>query len=126
MANTLFKLRILVIEDTPENMELMCLILEQAGHQVYKAFDGVQGVEIALQQHPDLILLDLALPDKDGWTVAEEIKSDIITKDIPIIAISAHSMPKFKEKALEAGCDGFIPKPFSLRALSKEISRFGY
>lgn len=113
-----------MVEDTPENMDLICLILEQAGHQVMKAYDGSQGVMIALQQQPDLVLLDLALPDKDGFTVAAELKSDILTKNIPIIAISAHAMPKFKIKALAVGCEAFIPKPFTLRALYDEVNRF--
>jgi len=121
-----FKLRILVVEDTPENMDLMCLILEQAGHLVIKAYDGTQGVACALQQQPDLILLDLALPDKDGFTVTAELKSDIITKNIPIIAISAHLMPEFREKAFEVGCEAFISKPFTLKVLNKEINRFLY
>lgn len=113
-----------MVEDTPENMDLLCLILEQAGHLVFKAYDGIQGVEVAFQEQPDLVLLDLALPGKDGFTVAKELKSDIITRSIPIIAISAHSLPEFKEKALEAGCEAFISKPFSLSALNKEVNRF--
>ena len=120
----MYKRRVLVIEDTPENMDLVCLILERAGHEVYKAFDGVQGLELAIKQQPDLILLDLALPEKDGWSVASELKSDLITKNIPIIAISAHSSAKLKDKAFEAGCDGFIPKPFKLSAFKEEINRF--
>jgi len=120
----MISLRILVVEDTPENMDLLCLILEQAGHLVFKAYDGIQGVEVAFQEQPDLVLLDLALPGKDGFTVAKELKSDIITRSIPIIAISAHSLPEFKEKALEAGCEAFISKPFSLSALNKEVNRF--
>jgi len=95
----MFNPRILVVEDAPENMDLICLLLEQEGHQVYKAYDGVAGLEFACQQQPDLILLDLALPEKDGWKVAEELKADLITKSIPIVAISAHSPQQFKEKA---------------------------
>ena len=120
----MFNLRILVVEDTLENMDLICLILEQAGHQVFRAYNGVQGSEMALQEQPDLILLDLALPDKDGFSVAAELKADIITKSIPIIAISAHSMREFKERALDVGCEAFIAKPFTLNAISKEIERF--
>jgi CheY-like chemotaxis protein len=110
-------------------MDLICLILERAGHQVYQAYDGIEGVETAFQQQPDLILLDLALPKKDGWTVAEELKTDIITKSIPIIAISAHITTQAKErafKAFKAGCDSFIPKPFTLGAFNMEIERFSY
>jgi two-component system cell cycle response regulator DivK len=119
-----FKLRVLVVEDTPDNMDLMCLLLEQAGYEVYQAFNGVQGVESALRQQPDLILLDLSLPEKDGWTVAAELKSDILTQSIPIVAISAHSPPDLMEKAFEAGCEGFISKPFTLSAFKNEIHRF--
>jgi len=113
-----------VVEDTPENMDLMCLILEQAGHQVIRAYDGTQGVNLALKEQPDLVLLDLALPDKDGFAVAQELKADIITRNIPIIAISAHSLPEFKQRALDVGCEAFIPKPFSLTALNNEVNRF--
>ena len=120
----MISLRILVVEDTLENMDLICLVLEKAGHRVYKAYDGIQGVEITIQEQPDLILLDLALPVKDGFTVAEEIKSNIITRNIPIIAISVHSFPEFKNRALKSGCDAFIQKPFSLKALNKEVNRF--
>ena len=82
----MFNLRVLVIEDTQENMDLICLLLERAGHQIYRAYDGVEGVRTAFQQQPDLILLDLALPIKDGWTVATELKSDIITNSIVMIS----------------------------------------
>jgi CheY-like chemotaxis protein len=122
----MFNLRILVVEDTLENMDLICLLLEQEGHQVYRAYDGVEGLKSAFQLQPDLILLDLALPEKDGWRVAEELKADLITKSIPIIAISAHSTQQFKDKAFQAGCEGFIPKPFSLSAFKEEINRFLY
>lgn len=122
----MFGLRVLVIEDTQENMDLICLLLERAGHIVYQAYDGVEGTKAAVQQQPDLILLDLALPKKDGWTLAEELKSDILTRHIPIIAISALVTADYKAKALEAGCDSFIPKPFTLKALHTEIERFGY
>lgn len=122
----MFNLRVLVIEDAPENMDLMCLILERAGHLVYKAYDGIEGVSMAYQHQPDLILLDLVLPEKDGWRVAEELKADILTKSIPIIAISAHVSLQAKERALQAGCDSFIPKPFTLGAFNQEIERFMY
>jgi two-component system cell cycle response regulator DivK len=115
---------VLVVEDNLENMDLLCLLLEKAGYEVFQAFNGVQGVESALRQQPDLILLDLALPEKDGWTVAAELKSDIITQSIPIVAISAHSTPESMAKAFEAGCEGFISKPFSLSVFKNEINRF--
>ncbi len=122
----MFNLRVLVIEDTQENMDLICLILERAGHQVYQAYDGIEGVRTAFEQQPDLILLDLFLPQKDGWTVAAELKSDIITKSIPIIAVSAHVTKDSSEIAIQAGCDGFIPKPFTLGAFNQQIEQFTY
>jgi len=122
----MFGLRVLVIEDTQENLDLICLLLERAGHIVYQAYDGIEGVKTAFQQQPDLILLDLALPKKDGWTVAEELKSDILTRRIPIIAISALVTTDAKVRALQAGCDCFIPKPFTLSAFNAEIERFRY
>ena len=122
----MFNLRVLVVEDTQENMDLICLLLERSGHQIYRAYDGVEGLKTAIQQQPDLILLDLALPRKDGWTVAAELKSDMITKSIPIIAISAHTTAEAKERAFKAGCDSFIPKPFTLGVFNEEIERFSY
>jgi two-component system cell cycle response regulator DivK len=122
----MFNLRVLVIEDTQENMDLICLLLERGGHQVYQAYDGVEGIRTAFEQQPDLILLDLALPKKDGWTVATQLKSDILTRSIPIIAITAYVTKDAEEKALQAGCDGFIPKPFTLSAFNEEIDRFRY
>jgi two-component system cell cycle response regulator DivK len=120
----MFKLRILVIEDNPDNMDLMSLILLRAGYEIIRAKDGNEGLELALQHQPDLILLDLALPEKDGWTLAQELKGDILTHDIPIIAITAHTLPHHKERALKAGCDGFIVKPFGIAAFNEEIKRY--
>ena len=116
--------RILVVEDNPENMDLICLLLEREGHEVYKAYDGIAGIEAAYHHHPDLILLDLAMPLKDGWAVASELKSDIMTQSIPIVAITAHTLPKYKEKAIKAGCDGFLTKPFRLAAFNQIIREF--
>ena len=120
----MFKLRVLVIEDNPDNMDLMSLLLMKTGYEIIKATDGLEGLNLAIQTQPDLILLDLALPEMDGWTLAKELKADILTHDIPIIAITAHTMPHYKERALEAGCDGYIIKPFSITAFNDEIKRF--
>ncbi len=120
----MFELRILVIEDNPENMDLICLILERENHEIYKAYDGQSGIELAYQHHPDLILLDLALPVKDGWSVAAELKSDIIMQAIPIIAVSAHTLPEFVDKAYQAGCSGFLTKPFRLNEFNEIIQKF--
>ncbi len=119
----MYKLRALVVEDNLINLDLLCLLLERLGYEVSQARDGLEGLRLARQEQPDLILLDLALPKMDGWTVAKEVKSDILTQAIPIIAITANSMPEDRERALAAGCDGFIVKPFHISTFNEEIKR---
>ena len=119
----MYKLRALVIEDNLINLDLLCLLLERLGYDVSQAQDGLKGLQLTLQEQPDLILLDLALPEMDGWSLAEELKSDILTQDIPIIAITANSMPEDRERAFTAGCDGFIAKPFHISTFDAEIER---
>ncbi len=115
--------RILVIEDNEDNLSLIRLLLERAEYEVLAAVDGIIGLEIAGKERPDIILLDLAMPEMDGWEVARELKSNILTQDIPIIVISAHALPKDRERAFEAGCDAFIVKPFSVAKLIDEIEK---
>ena len=117
----MFPIRVLVIEDNEDNLALMRLLLERAQYEVFLSMDGATGLEIARQEQPDILLLDLAMPDMDGWEVAAAMKADIITKDIPIIAVTAHALPKDRERAFEAGCDAFIVKPFSVAKLIGEI-----
>ena len=113
--------RILVIEDNEDNLSLMRLLLERANYTVLMASNGFLGLETARSERPDLILLDLAMPEMDGWEVARQIKSDITTRDIPIIVVTAHALPKDRERAVDAGCDAFIVKPFSVSKLIGEI-----
>ena len=113
--------RILVIEDNEDNLSLMRLLLERADYDVIAAVDGFTGLDRARAEQPDLILLDLAMPEMDGWEVARKLKSDIITQSIPVIAVTAHALPKDRERAMEAGCDAFIVKPFSVAKLIGEI-----
>jgi len=113
--------RILVIEDNEDNLSLMRLLLERADYDVLAAVDGFTGLDRARAEQPDLILLDLAMPEMDGWEVARKLKSDIVTQSIPVIAVTAHALPKDRERAMEAGCDAFIVKPFSVAKLIGEI-----
>ena len=117
----MFPTRILVIEDNEDNLALIRLLLERADYEVFAAMDGSTGLRLASQEQPDIILLDLAMPDMDGWEVAREIKANIRTKNIPIIAVTAHALPKDRDRALAAGCDAFIVKPFSIVKLIGEI-----
>ena len=115
--------RILVIEDNEDNLTLMRLLLERAEYEVLTAIDGVTGLECASTEQPDVILLDLAMPEMNGWEVARELKANILTRNIPIIAVTAHSFPKDRERAFEAGCDAIIGKPFTVSNLIGEIEK---
>ena len=119
----MYKLRAIVVEDNLINLDLLCLLLDRLGYEVYQARDGLEGLRLARQEQPDLILMDLALPEMDGWTLAKELKSGILTQAIPIIAITANSMPEDRERAFAAGCEGFIVKPFRISTFNAEIER---
>jgi CheY-like chemotaxis protein len=94
--------------------------LKRKGFEVVSAVDGQQGVEQAHNEHPDLILMDMSLPVKDGWVATQEIKAAEDTQNIPIIALTAHAMSADREQALAAGCDDYDTKPIELpRLLSK-------
>jgi len=123
MSSQIYPSRILVIEDNEDNLSLMRLLLERANYEVLSAVDGFSGLELAQAERPDLILLDLAMPEIDGWAVARKLKGDIITRSIPIIAVTAHALPKDRELAFDAGCDAFIVKPFSVSKLIGEIEK---
>jgi len=103
--------RILVVEDSPDIRVLIRMLLEAGGHEVTTASDGRAGVETARLERPDLVLMDLSLPVLSGWEAAKEIKEHPDTASIPVVAVTAHAMHGDRERALAAGCDGFIPKP---------------
>jgi CheY-like chemotaxis protein len=121
IALMMYTRRILIIEDNEDNLTLMRLLLEREDFEVLSATDGAAGLEIARTERPDLVLLDLAMPDMDGWEVAQHLKADILTQDLPIIAVTAHALPKDRERAFEVGCDRFIVKPYSVAGLLSEI-----
>ena len=103
--------RILVVEDSPDIRFLVRMLLEGAGHEVLSVGDGRAGVEAARSERPDLILMDLSLPVLSGWEATREIKANPESASIPVLAVTAHAMQGDRERALAAGCDGFIPKP---------------
>lgn len=113
--------RILVVEDNMDNYELVRLLLERAGYDVFLAVNGRDGVDAARYQKPDLILMDLGLPEMDGWTAAEKLKSDDSTKNIPLYAVTAHTLPRDRFRAMEAGCDGFFTKPLHVESFLETI-----
>lgn len=114
--------RILVVEDNMDNYELVRFILERAGYDVFLAVNGRDGVDAARLQHPDMILMDLGMPEMDGWEAAEKLKSDQITKFIPLYALSAYTLPSDRKRALDAGCDGYFTKPIHMQSFLDAIN----
>jgi CheY-like chemotaxis protein len=115
--------RVLLVEDNPDNLALVRFLLERAGYAVIEAKDGIQGLELARQEKPDLILMDLSLPEMDGWAAAQELKADQQTASIPLLALTAHTLPGDRKRALESGFDGYISKPINVPAFAEEISQ---
>ncbi len=114
--------KILLVEDNEMNRDMLSRSLKKRGFEVVMAFDGKQGVEMAGEHAPDLILLDMSLPVMDGWEAAQHLKSNDATKQIPVIALTAHAMAGDKEKAMEAGCDDYDTKPIDLKRLLGKIN----
>ena len=115
--------RILVVEDNMDNYELVRFVLERAGYDVFLAVNGRDGVAAARLQQPDLILMDLSMPEMDGWMATEKIKADIATREIPLYAITAHTLPRDRFHALQAGCDGYISKPIHVETFLAVIHK---
>jgi two-component system cell cycle response regulator DivK len=106
---------ILIVEDNMDNYELVRIVLERAGYDVFLAVNGRDGVDAARAQKPDLILMDLGLPEMDGWNAAEKLKASEETKFIPLYALTAHTLPGERKRALLAGCDGYVAKPIQMK-----------
>ncbi|MBI4379660.1 MAG: response regulator [candidate division NC10 bacterium] len=114
-------MKILVVEDEPTSLKLAQAVLAADGHQVFDADAVKQALETVLREKPDMILLDLRLPDTDGLTFARQLKGGAETKNIPIIAVTAYPDEFSKQQALEAGCDAYFIKPLNTRTLQREI-----
>ncbi|WP_281888585.1 response regulator [Paenibacillus sp. YYML68] len=112
---------ILLIEDNEMNRDMLSRRLQRKGYQVATAEDGQQGVELAVQLLPELILMDMSLPVLDGWEATRWLKANAATKHIPVIALTAHAMTSDEEKAYAAGCDDFDTKPVMLERLLGKI-----
>ncbi len=116
--------RVLVVEDNEDNMCLVRFILEETGYEVIEARDGAVGVELAIKEKPDLILMDIQLPDIDGLETTKRIRASEADGEIPIIALTSYAMPGDREKALAAGCNSYITKPIDLEAFIAEIEKY--
>lgn len=116
--------QILVIEDNADNLELVLFLLEQAGFRGVGLPDGRQALSWLTDHHPDLILLDMSLPEIDGWELAGQLKANALTRDIPLVALTAHTLPGDRKRALDAGCDGYISKPLDVPHFASTIAGF--
>ena len=114
-------MKILYVEDNDDNVYMLKNRLSRAGFTIIIATDGAQGVAMARSEQPDLVLMDLTLPDMDGSEATRRIKEDPATKHIPVVALTAHAMIGDKEKAMAAGCDDFDIKPVDLPRLIGKI-----
>ena len=113
--------RVLIIEDERDIADLIGFNLERAGYEVSKAHDGIEGASMALHLCPDLVILDLMLPGKDGFKVFKEIRRDARTRDVPVIMLTARAQTEDRIKGLEAGADDYLTKPFSPKELMLRV-----
>lgn len=114
-------MRILYVEDNDDNVYMLQRRLIRAGYEVSIAVDGAEGVAKAIAELPDLILMDMSLPVLDGWEAARRLKAEPATKNIPVIALTAHAMSSDRDKAIAAGCDDFDTKPVEMPRLLEKI-----
>jgi CheY-like chemotaxis protein len=114
--------RILLVEDNEMSRDMLFRRLERRGYETVLAVDGEEGISKAQSVAPDLILMDMSLPETDGWEVTRRLKADEATQHIPVIALTAHALTGDREKALEAGCDDYETKPVDFRMLLAKIN----
>jgi two-component system, cell cycle response regulator DivK len=116
--------KILIIEDNEQNLYLATFILEKNGYEVVQARDGQEGIELAGQVHPALILLDIQLPVRDGYAVAQELRKNPSLARVPIVAVTSYAMVGDRERVLAAGCTGYIEKPINPETFISEITQY--
>jgi CheY-like chemotaxis protein len=115
---------ILVVEDYPDNLALMTYLLSAAGHDVRGAVTGRQTVTTAREELPDIVVLDIQLPDMDGYQVLAELRADPSTASVPVVAVTAYAMVGDRDDALAAGFDGYLPKPITPRTFAQTIESY--
>ena len=115
---------VLLVEDNEDNRIVYSTILRHFGYAVIEALNGEEGIAKARADKPDLILMDISIPIIDGWEATQVLKHDPATRNIPIIALTAHALASDREKAMEVGCDGYLAKPCEPRAVVAEVQRF--
>ena len=115
---------ILIVEDEPKNITLLRDLLQVSGYSTIEATDGKQGVELAKAKKPDLILMDIQMPEMDGLEATRILKVDATTSNTPVLALTSYAMKGDEERILEAGCDGYLAKPFNIQELLKTVAEY--
>jgi CheY-like chemotaxis protein len=115
--------KILLVEDNELNRDMLSRRLQRKGYAVVCALDGQEGLAKARSEKPDLILMDMSLPVLNGWEATQQLKSDVATRAIPVIALTAHAMAEDERKAREAGCDDYDTKPVELERLLGKVQK---
>ena len=113
--------RVLIVEDNMDTYELLNFILQKDGFDTFLAVNGRDGVDAAIKQKPDLIIMDLSMPEMDGWAATSIIKRTPNVKSIPVIVLTAHALPGDRQRAMDAGCDMYITKPMDLGELMEAV-----
>jgi len=114
--------KILIVEDNPQNMRLMEIILNAKNYHLLKAIDGKEALDVAMREEPDLIIMDVGLPDMSGLDVTRKLRETAAFRHTPIIGVTAHAMKGDREKVIEAGCDLYLSKPINTRELPQVIA----
>jgi CheY-like chemotaxis protein len=117
--------KILIVEDNEMNRDMLSRRLERRGFTVVMAVDGAEGVAMTKSELPDLVLMDMSLPVMNGWEATRAIRAEATTAAIPVVALTAHSMPGDREKAMEAGCNDYDVKPVELPRLLQKMADLG-
>jgi two-component system, cell cycle response regulator DivK len=116
--------RLLLVEDNEDNRIIYSTLLRHLGYQVSEARDGLQAIALARSEHPDLILMDISIPEMNGWEVTRVLREDPATRAIPIVALTAHALPDDRERAEEVGFTSYLAKPVEPRAVAAEVRRW--
>ncbi len=114
---------VLLVEDNEDNRIVYATVLEHFGYRVIEAKDGAEGVRLAREAHPDVVLMDISIPVIDGWRATSMLKGDPDTTAIPVIALTAHALPEDRERSAEVGCDGYLAKPCEPSRVLAEVKR---
>jgi len=116
--------RILIIEDQEDNRTILRDLLSHAGFEILEAGNGIEGIETATREKPDLILMDIQMPEMDGYEATRRIKAKPVTAGIPVIAVTSYALAGDEQKAKAAGCDAYVTKPFSPRAILQIVKHW--